>query len=210
MTLMTYNRPLSGVLLLAGFSVWLVSAQTATPTSAPPELTIRGDIPETLVLKTAELPKCRAKLWRSPTRTAPISYEGVPLREILKRAGVPPGKHCAARRWRVIFLPRRMTAIRWSLPSGNWRRFGNEQSRGRKRDGKPLFGYQGPLRLVCLTIKPGRVPFACWKPSNLSGLKKLVMRCRPPVAFCLCHRLRHTRTSPPGTTQKAFQNPRSC
>lgn len=88
MTLMTYNRPLSGILLLAGFSVWFASAQTATPTSAGPELTIRGDIPETLVLKAADL----AQLPRDNVAVADqdgtqINYEGIPLREILKRAG---------------------------------------------------------------------------------------------------------------------------
>ncbi len=158
MTLMTYNRPLSGILLLAGFSIWLVSAQTAAPTSAPPELTIRGDIPETVILKTADL----AQLPRETVGVADqdgtqINYEGIPLREILKRAGVPLGKELRGKALASYIVAKAHDGYQVVFSLGELGTdFGNESILvADKRDGKPLFGYQGPLRLVCPNDKAG-------------------------------------------------------
>jgi DMSO/TMAO reductase YedYZ molybdopterin-dependent catalytic subunit len=158
MTFMTYTRPLSGILLLAGFSIWFASAQSAAPPSAVPELTIRGDIPETLVLKTADL----AQLSHETVAVADqdgtqISYEGIALREILKRAGVPTGKELRGKALASYIVAKAHDGYQVVFSLGELGSdFGNEAILvADKRDGKPLFGYQGPLRLVCPNDKAG-------------------------------------------------------
>jgi hypothetical protein len=86
---MQYIRPLRGIVLFAGFSLCLALAQT-TPGAAE---AVRGDIPAPLVLKAEDL----ARMPRETVSVADqdgtkVNYEGVPLNEILKRAGVPLGK----------------------------------------------------------------------------------------------------------------------
>ena len=68
----------------------LASAQTIP---APAELTVRGDIATALVLKADDLAAMPRETVSIPDQDGTkISYEGVPLREVLKRAGVPLGK----------------------------------------------------------------------------------------------------------------------
>jgi hypothetical protein len=85
-----------------------------------------------------------------------VEYEGVPLREILKQAGVPFGKlrgkalasYVLAKAhdgYQVVFAFGELDA-----------EFGNEQILiADTRDGKSLFGYQGPFRLFCPNDKAG-------------------------------------------------------
>jgi len=95
----------------------------------PSTLTVSGDIPAPLTLKAEDLAAMPREKATVPDQDGTeIEYEGVPLREILKKAGAPLG--------------------------GQLR--GNEQIIvADKRDGKSLFGYQGPFRLVCPKDKAG-------------------------------------------------------
>lgn len=154
---MTYTRPFSGILLLAGFSLWFASAQTTAP-SAAPELTIRGDIPETLVLKTADLTQLpRETVAVADQDGTQINYEGIPLREILKRAGVPVGKDLRGKSLASYIVAKAHDGYQVVFSLGELGTdFGNESILvADKRDGQPLFGYQGPLRLVCPNDKAG-------------------------------------------------------
>jgi DMSO/TMAO reductase YedYZ molybdopterin-dependent catalytic subunit len=158
MTFMTYTRPFSGILALAGFSIWFASAQTAAPTSAAAELTIRGDIRETLVLKTADLTQMpREIVGVADQDGTQINYEGIPLREILKRAGVPVGKDLRGKSLASYIVAKAHDGYQVVFSLGELGTdFGNESILvADKRDGKPLFGYQGPLRLVCPNDKAG-------------------------------------------------------
>ena len=157
MTFMTYTRPFSGILLLAVFSVWFASAQTA-PVPAAPELTIRGDIAETLVLKTADLTQLpRETAAVTDQDGTQINYEGVALREILKRAGVPVGKDLRGKSLASYIVAKAHDGYQVVFSLGELGTdFGNESILvADKRDGRPLFGYQGPLRLVCPNDKAG-------------------------------------------------------
>src|ERR1700690_4269889 len=79
--------------ILAAISAGLVLAQAPQAPSAPAALAVTGDVAMPLTLKPDDLAKM-------PRETASVleqdgtkvEYEGVPLREILKQAGVPPGK----------------------------------------------------------------------------------------------------------------------
>jgi DMSO/TMAO reductase YedYZ molybdopterin-dependent catalytic subunit len=154
---MTYTRLLSGIVLLAGFSVWFASAQTTAPAAAP-ELTVRGDLPETLVLKAADLTQLpRETVGVADQDGTQINYEGTPLREILKRAGVPIGKELRGKALASYIVAKAHDGYQVVFSLGELGTdFGNESILvADKRDGKPLFGYQGPLRLVCPNDKAG-------------------------------------------------------
>ncbi len=87
-----------------------------------------------------------------------ISYEGIPLREILKRAGVPIiGKELRGKALASYIVAKAHDGYEVVFSLGELGTdFGNESILvADKRDGKPLFGYQGPLRLVCPNDKAG-------------------------------------------------------
>ena len=133
------------------------SRQTTAP--APATLTVTGDVATPLTLKAGRSAKHAARNSLGPRfRTEPrSSIEGVLLREILKRAGAPLGKQL---RGKALAELRPGESARW-VPGGVHAggldaEFGNAQILiADKRDGKPLFGYQGPFRLVCPDDKAG-------------------------------------------------------
>ena len=122
------------------------------------ELTVRGDIPAPLVLKAEDLARMPREIVTIPDQDGTkVSYEGVPLREILKRAGVPLGKDLRGKALASYVLAKAHDGYQVVFSLGEMdEAFGNESILvADKRDGKPLFGYQGPLRLVCPNDKAG-------------------------------------------------------
>jgi DMSO/TMAO reductase YedYZ molybdopterin-dependent catalytic subunit len=86
-----------------------------------------------------------------------IQYEGVSLREILKRAGAPLEKELRGKALASYVVARAsddyevVFTLAEVAPD-----FANEPILvADKRDGKPLFQYQGPFRLVCPNDKAG-------------------------------------------------------
>ena len=138
------------MVLLASIFVSLASAQDA--------LTIQGDIAAKLTLKAEDL----AGMPRETVSVADqdgtkVSYEGVPLREILKRAGVSLGKELHGKTLASYIIAKAHDGYEVVFSLGELSAdFGNESILvADKRDGKALFGYQGPLRLVCPNDKAG-------------------------------------------------------
>jgi hypothetical protein len=124
----------------------------------PPDLSIKGDIAAPLVLKAADF----ASMPRETVSVAEqdgtqVSYEGVALREILKRAGVPVGKDLRGKALASYVLAKAHDGYQVLFSIGELgEQFGNASIIvADKRDGKPLFAYQGPLRLVCPNDKAG-------------------------------------------------------
>jgi DMSO/TMAO reductase YedYZ molybdopterin-dependent catalytic subunit len=153
---MIKNRLLPRIFLIAAFSQFVAMAQTSA--SAPAEIAIRGDVPESLVLKASDL----AAMPRETVSVADqdgtkVEYEGVPLREILKRAGVPVGKELRGKVLASYIIAKAHDGYQVVFSIGEiGADFGNESILvADKRDGKPLFGYQGPMRLVCPNDKAG-------------------------------------------------------
>jgi DMSO/TMAO reductase YedYZ molybdopterin-dependent catalytic subunit len=147
----------SRIFLLTWLGASLAYGQASEPQTAPATLTISGDIPSQVVLKAEDLSKMPRETVSIPDQDGTkIEYEGVPLREILKRAGAPMeklrGKALASYilakahdGYQVVFTLAEVSPD-----------FANEPILvADKRDGKPLFGYQGPLRLVCPNDKAG-------------------------------------------------------
>jgi DMSO/TMAO reductase YedYZ molybdopterin-dependent catalytic subunit len=132
----------------------LVSAQD-TP-NAP--LTIKGDIPAPLTLTADDIAKMPHETVAIPDQDGTkINYEGVPLREILKRAGAPLGSDLRGKALTTYILAKAHDGYQVVFTIGEIaQEFGNASILvADKRDGKPLFGYQGPLRLVCPNDKAG-------------------------------------------------------
>jgi DMSO/TMAO reductase YedYZ molybdopterin-dependent catalytic subunit len=149
---MRNNRFLPAILLLSSLAL----SQTAT--SSAPEISIRGDVSDPIILKSADL----AAMSRETVSVAEqdgtkVAYEGVPLREILKRAGVPIGKELRGKALASYIVAKAHDGYQVVFSLGELGAdFGNESILvADKRDGKPLFGYQGPFRLVCPNDKAG-------------------------------------------------------
>lgn len=147
---MRYIRPLHLAVLLACVFLWRAAGQTTT--QAATILTVQGDIPAQLPLKVddfAQLPREGVSV--TDQDGTKVNYDGVPLREILKKAGVPLGKELRGKALASYVLAKAHDGYEVVFSLGEIdATFGNESILvADKRDGKPLFGYQGPLRLVC-------------------------------------------------------------
>jgi hypothetical protein len=121
-------------------------------------LTVRGDLSAPLTLKADDL----AALPRETVSVAEqdgtkLNYEGVLLREILKRAGVPLGKELRGKALAGYVLAKARDGYQVVFSLGEIdTAFGNQSIVvADKLDGKPLFAYHGPFRLVCPNDKAG-------------------------------------------------------
>jgi DMSO/TMAO reductase YedYZ molybdopterin-dependent catalytic subunit len=148
----------SRIFLVACLCVGLVYGQAAAPQTPPATLTISGDIPSQLVLKAEDLAKMPRETSSIPEQDGTeIEYEGVPLREILKRAGAPMEKELRGNALASYVLAKARDGYQVVFTLAEVApEFANEPILvADKRDGKPLFGYQGPFRLVCPNDKAG-------------------------------------------------------
>jgi len=136
------------------FSVALLSAQTA------PELKIAvtGDVPTPLSLTAADL----AVMDRESAEIAEqdgqkIVYEGVALQEILKKTGIQFGREMRGKALAGYVLAEAHDgyAVVFSLGELDGGLGATKIIVADKRDGKPLFSYQGPARLVVPGDKEG-------------------------------------------------------
>ena len=86
-----------------------------------------------------------------------VVYEGVLLREVLAKAGVPVGNKLRGKALASYIVAKAQDGYQVVFTLGEMdASFGNAQIIvADKRDGKPLFGYQGPLRLTLPGDKAG-------------------------------------------------------
>jgi DMSO/TMAO reductase YedYZ molybdopterin-dependent catalytic subunit len=144
---------------LAAIVIGLVFAQAPPPQSAASgTLAVTGDVTTPLMLKAEDLTNMPRETVSVPEQDGTkIEYEGVPLREILKRAGAPLGNQLRGKALTTYILAKAHDGYQvvFTLAELDLA-FANEQILvADKRDGKPLFGYQGPFRLVCPNDKAG-------------------------------------------------------
>jgi hypothetical protein len=146
------------IFLLGWLCAAMASGQASQPETAPATLTVSGDVPSRLTLKAEDL----AKMPRETVSVADqdgtkVEYEGVSLREILKRAGTPIEKGLRGKTLTSYILAKAHDGYQVVFTLAEVApEFGNEPILvADKRDGKPLFGYQGPFRLVCPNDKAG-------------------------------------------------------
>ncbi|HEX4138089.1 MAG TPA: molybdopterin-dependent oxidoreductase [Bryobacteraceae bacterium] len=153
---------LAKLLFLPAIPLALVLAQTPSSQpqtqSGPAVLTVTGDVPMPLTLKAEDLAAMPREKASIPDQDGTeVEYEGVPLREILKRAGAPLGGQLRGKALASYVLAKAKDGYQVVFTLGEIdAAFGNEQIIvADKRDGKSLFGYQGPFRLVCPKDKAG-------------------------------------------------------
>ncbi len=151
------------VLLCPASLVRAQSAQTA-PSSQPaqpaPELKIAvtGDVPTPLTLTAADLasmPRDTAEITEQDGQK--IVYEGVALQEILKKAGIGFGRELRGKALAGYVMAEAHDgyAVLFSLGELDSGLGAEKIIVADRRDGKPLFAYQGPARLVVPADKEG-------------------------------------------------------
>jgi DMSO/TMAO reductase YedYZ molybdopterin-dependent catalytic subunit len=120
------------------------------------KLTISGDISAPLTLTSADLAAMpRETIELTEEEGGKFKYEGVPVQEILKKAGLPASIRGKLLATYILASAKDGYQVVFSLGELD-STFGNEKVLiVDKRDGKPLFGYQGPLRLVVAGDKAG-------------------------------------------------------
>jgi DMSO/TMAO reductase YedYZ molybdopterin-dependent catalytic subunit len=144
--------------ILSALLVGLVSARAPAQPPASTTLVVNGDVPTPVTLSADDLAKMpRETVSVEEQDGSKVQYEGVPLREVLKRAGAPLGNQLRGKALAsyIIAKARDGYQVVFALAELD-SAFANEQILvADKRDGKPLFGYQGPFRLVCPNDKAG-------------------------------------------------------
>jgi hypothetical protein len=136
------------IAVLSALCAALVWAQAP----APAQIAVSGDIASPLTLTADDLAKMPRETVTIPDSDGTkVAYEGVALREILKRAGLPAGKELRGKALTTYVLAKAKDGYQVIFTLGEIdAEFGNESIVvADKRDGKSLFGYQGPFRLVC-------------------------------------------------------------
>ncbi len=148
--------------ILSALTVGLIFAQAPPQQSAQQPasttLAITGDVPLPLTLTADDLAKMpRETVSVDDQDGTKVQYEGVLLREVLKRAGAPLGNQLRGKALASYVLAKAHDGYQVVFALGELdAAFANEQILvADKRDGKPLFGYQGPFRLVCPSDKAG-------------------------------------------------------
>lgn len=154
---------------------WLMHAQAVPDSAAPATVTIRGDVPAPLTLTIDDLDKM-------PQETATLAdkdgtkatYAGVPLREVMKRAGAPSGKQLRGKALASYLVAKGQDGyeIVFTLAELDAEYANESILLADKRDGKALAGSQGPLRIVCSNDKMGARSLRMLKTLELVNLEK--------------------------------------
>lgn len=124
----------------------------------PPTLSVTGDVPKPLTLTAEDLAAMpREKVSLPDANGGNTEYEGVLLREVLKRAGAPLEGQLRRKALASYILAKAKDGYQVVFTLGEIdAQFGNDPILiADKRDGKPLPGNQGPFRLVCPHDKEG-------------------------------------------------------
>jgi DMSO/TMAO reductase YedYZ molybdopterin-dependent catalytic subunit len=130
----------------------------AVPAVAPAEtLVIAGDVSQALTITPAELKAMPRTMVTVSEEGRQISYEGVLVGELLKRAGAPVGRDLSGK---AVATYVRASAkdgyqVVFSLAELDPAFTPNDIIVADTIDGKPLFDYQGPFRIVAPHDKRG-------------------------------------------------------
>ncbi len=150
------NRPR---IASASVAMLLVSAVFLAAQTAPEaKLVVTGDVPTPLTLTAKDLASMQRETAEvTDADGSKSTYEGVPLQEILKKAGIPFGRQMRGKDLAgyVLASAKDGYEIVFSLGELDPDLGGERVLVADKRDGKPLFEYQGPVRLVLPADKAG-------------------------------------------------------
>ena len=124
---------------------------------APAPLTISGAVKQPLQLTADDLAKMPRATATVKEKGRDVTYEGVLVYEILKKAGAPLDKELAGKNMAMCVLAtaRDGYSVVYALAEFDPGFNDNRIIVADKIDGKPLFGYQGPFRIVAPHEKKG-------------------------------------------------------
>jgi DMSO/TMAO reductase YedYZ molybdopterin-dependent catalytic subunit len=128
-----------------------IAQSQSAPVASPDEtLVIAGDVTQTLTIKSADLKTLPRTTVTVSEAGRQVSYEGVLVGELLKRAGAPVGRDLSGK---VLATYVRASAkdgyqVVFSLAELDPAFTSNDIIVADTIDGKPLLDYQGPLRIV--------------------------------------------------------------
>jgi hypothetical protein len=134
-----------------------VRTQVATAAAPAETLVIAGDVTQALNITPADLKAMPRTMVTVSEEGRQISYEGVLVGELLKRAGAPVGRDLSGK---AVATYVRATAkdgyqVVFSLAELDPAFTPNDIIVADTIDGKPLFDYQGPFRIVAPHDKRG-------------------------------------------------------
>jgi len=135
----------------------VAQAPATAPAEAPAHLVIAGDVTQPLSLQPAELKAMPRTTVTVSEEGREIKYEGVLVGELLKRAGAPVGRDLSGK---AVATYVRASAkdgyqVVFSLAELDPGFTANDIIVADTIDGKPLFDYQGPMRIVAPHDKRG-------------------------------------------------------
>jgi DMSO/TMAO reductase YedYZ molybdopterin-dependent catalytic subunit len=135
----------------------IAQAPAAAPAEAPGSVVISGDVTQPLSFQPAELKAMPRTTVTVSEEGREIKYEGVLVGELLKRAGAPVGRDLSGK---AVATYVRASAkdgyqVVFSLAELDPGFTSNDIIVADTIDGKPLFDYQGPLRIVAPHDKRG-------------------------------------------------------
>jgi len=168
---MRHMRPVS-----LSITILLLCVLHSGAQSAPEgKLVVTGDVPTPLTLNAGDLagmPRERVDLTEQDGEKT--TYEGVPLQEILKKAGIPFGRQMRGKALAGYVLAEAKDgyAVVFSLGELDPGLGGARIIVVDKRDGKPLFEYQGPFRLVIPADKEGARSVRMLERLKVASLRK--------------------------------------
>ena len=124
---------------------------------APPVVKVTGAVKQALSLSAEDLARMPRATARTTNNGIETVYEGVPLHEVLKKAGVPLGSELRGKALATYVLAEAQDGYQvvFSLGELDPSFIDNEILLADTANGKPLFGAQGRFRLVVPKDKPG-------------------------------------------------------
>ena len=146
---------------LLGANLSPAQTTTQTPVQTPVEelkLVVSGDVPTPVTLTAKDFATMPRESVEMPDPDGGKTiYEGVPLQEILKKAGISFGRQLRGKELAgyVLASAKDGYQIVFSLGELDPDLGGVRAIVADKRDGKPLFQYQGPVRLILPGDKAG-------------------------------------------------------
>lgn len=149
-----FKRTFLAALIVASPGTW-ASAQGAAPSAAPAKaatdtLSVGGAVETPLTLSLVDLAKMPRTTVNINEDGVIVPYSGVLLAEVMKRAGAPSGAKLRGKALATYLLCEAKDGYRAVLALAEFDAdfSDNPILVADTRDGKPLFDYQGPFRLI--------------------------------------------------------------